>query len=246
MLSVSAQQALARRYGGRTVKLAFKSSGGSLGTLGALPVQFSGDHEAHCAALYVDIAEFSKKVQGKGAPEVRAFLDAYYDAALPIIFEAGGMIDRIAGDGIVAVFSSFFGALPTNEQAEVSAHTCARTLVQRLHGTVYAAKAAASAGNLLFCKTGVTAVYEEFTVIGAPLTELYRLEDIADSSEVVCRADHALGKRVLDALAREMMQRQLGLIPAFSPPGWHIGQESKPLRGVNNDAAVPLVRERWG
>jgi class 3 adenylate cyclase len=246
MLSISSQHALASRYGGSTVKLAFKSSARPVGTLGALPVQFTGDHEVHAAAIYVDIAGFARMVQGKSASAVRAFLDGYYAATLPTLFEAGGMVDRIAGDGIVAVFSTFFGVLTSNEQAEVSAHTAARKLIQTLHGTQYAAKAAASAGVLLFCKTGIAAVYEEFTVIGTPLTELYRIEDVAEASEIVHRADNALGRRVLDALASEVQRRLLGLIPAFSPPGWHLAQESKELRGVNDGALVPLVRERWG
>jgi class 3 adenylate cyclase len=239
MLPISAQHALASRYGGKTVKLGFKSAARVTG-VGALPVQFEGDHEVHAAALYVDVAGFARQIDGMNAAAVRAFLDGYYAAALPVIFDAGGVVDRIAGDGIVAVFSTFFGALPSNDGAELAALTAARGLIQTTHGTRYASKVALATGRLLFCKTGLATIYEEYTVVGTPLTELYRIEELAVAGDIVHRADARLGQQVLAPIAG------YAGVTGYASGGWSFRAESHPLRGVNNDWPVPILREHWG
>ena len=79
MLSLSVQEALARVYGGGSVRPAFNGSVGQFGGLGALP-GFAGDHEVEAAAIYVDIAEFAEKVAG-----MPAYLDVKSEAVMTLV-----------------------------------------------------------------------------------------------------------------------------------------------------------------
>jgi class 3 adenylate cyclase len=151
------------------------------------------------------------------------------------------MIERIAGDGVIAVFSPFFG-WDSATQAEANAVEAARAIVECVAGTSFETKAALSSGPLLFCKTGVASVYEDFTVVGTPLTELHRLEDVAVAGQVVHRADTALGRRVLTEIQNQDHLRRIGLLPPFTG-GWIVHLETVELRGVEEGHPVPIVRQ---
>lgn len=233
MLPCHVQSALASRYGGGKVKTAFDR-----GMLEGFQAEFAGEAAVHSSAIFVDIAGFSAKTDGRSPAEVRTYLDAYYEVALPGIFERGGMVDRIAGDGIIAVFSGFFQPSLAGANGEDVALQTAEAIVRSLRNSEHEAKAAVATGNLLFCKTGVAAIFEEFTVVGTPLTELYRIEEIASANEVVLRGDQPLGQRVwrdVQAHSRQPWPRR--------PAAWRVTNDTALLRGVNGGEAIELLRE---
>lgn len=249
MLGVRQQEALARRYAGEDAAVMVKKAF-DLNVMLGFQAQFSEDRKVWSAAIFVDIAGFSRKIAGREPKAVRDFLDAFYGVAIPKIYHYQGKIDRIAADGIVAIYSSFFHPGWTMPDVEEAALSCAQAIVRELHGSEHAAKAAVSSGELLFCKTGVAELYEDFTVIGAPLTEVYRLEDIAGESQVLLRADTDLGQRLYRLAAdganlreREKFLRGLGvpITNPLPPVKWFVGPARQHLRGVNGDTPVEIL-----
>lgn len=138
--------------------------------------------EIEACVLFVDIADFSTKMKGQSARKTAAFLEDFYRVVIPTIYGFGGLVDRIAGDGIVAIFSP---KLTASTSLSIHPLRAAEQIVRSCHGKPYEAKAAISWGNVLLCETGITAVYEDLTVIGEPLTVAYRLEEVAMANQVV-------------------------------------------------------------
>jgi class 3 adenylate cyclase len=225
VLSVDIQRALAQRYGGgQLVKEAFDQT-----LVKALKVKFQSNTTGHSACLYIDIAGFAGKVGGKSPTQIGAFLDDFYKLAIPRIYRHHGHIDRIAGDGIVAIFSPVISDALKNEDPEVQALLAAEDLIQAAYGTSYVSKAALSAGDLLFCKTGLADVYEDYTVIGSPLTVTYRLEESAKANQVaIAQADKA----------KEMIDIGVRNYKSLAPGPWSVKHTVMDLRGVGDDVPV--------
>lgn len=60
------------------------------------------------AVIFIDIYEFSKKIKVYNSYGITLYLKKFYDIVLPIINGYGGKIEKIMGDGIIAVFSDLF------------------------------------------------------------------------------------------------------------------------------------------
>lgn len=221
MLSRDVQSRLARRYGGQhavLVKKAFDQR-----AMGALESEFVLEREEYSVVVMVDIAGFSRRVSGFGAAQVRRYLDDFYGVVMPAFFERGGMIDRVAGDGVLGVFSSFFGADPASVDRD--AMRAAEVVVERLSGTECPVKAAVGSGALCYCKTGVAGVYEECTVVGRPITVAYRIEEIARENQVVLESN---------ARVVEIIDRQLQRSSALAPARWQVRARQVNLRGLGD------------
>ena len=59
-------------------------------------------------ALFSDIEGFTGMTERAGPADLVALLDAYFDAAARIVTEHGGMIDKIVGDSVHAIFNAPF------------------------------------------------------------------------------------------------------------------------------------------
>jgi adenylate cyclase len=59
-------------------------------------------------ALFTDIEGFTSITERAEPTDLVALLDAYFDATTRIITDQGGMIDKIVGDAIVAIFNAPF------------------------------------------------------------------------------------------------------------------------------------------
>lgn len=131
---------------------------------------------AYSVAIFVDIFGFSNRMSGRTPESISDYLFKYYQKALPIIQKHKGRIDRIAGDGIVAVFSEI---LENNDYISDS-FICATELVEKFSKYKdYQLKVGIGEGELFYCSIGNINIYEEVTVVGTPLTIAYRLEDNA-------------------------------------------------------------------
>lgn len=229
MLPREVQRRLATRYGGAgLVKEAFDQN-----VVKGFAVEFADEREEHAAVVMVDIASFSSFVAGWSVEKIRAFLDDYYKQVMPVLFKYGGMIDRVAGDGILAVFSSFFTG-KSDAEMNRGALRAAENIVAKLAGSFHSSKAALSSGNLVFCKTGVAEVYEEHTVIGAPITAAYRIEDIAKENQVVVHATPGFSA-IIDAQLAARKAKELHSFISGEDPGavrWTVASREEDLRGV--------------
>jgi adenylate cyclase len=66
-----------------------------------------GGREREITALFADLVGFTPFSEGHDASEVVSMLNAYWSAVVPAIVDGeGGVIERFAGDGLLAVFNA--------------------------------------------------------------------------------------------------------------------------------------------
>jgi adenylate cyclase len=66
-----------------------------------------GGREQEVSVLFADLADFTTFADGRSATEVIEMLNAYWGAVVPAVVEReGGLIERFAGDSILAVFNA--------------------------------------------------------------------------------------------------------------------------------------------
>jgi class 3 adenylate cyclase len=235
VLSDDIQRKLAQRYGGeplqKMVKYAFEQR-----LVKALKDDTGQptkeDVEAFSAIVFIDVASFSERVNGMDAAGTRRFLDTYYAAVIPEIYERRGHIDRIVGDGILAVYSPHLSPDLTDQKAEESALAVAEAVVEKLHSTQHVCKAAISVGDVLYCKTGLAQVYEDYTIIGEPLTTAYRLEEVAEANQVLVPTNSVAGRKISNQLARRRASEAQGV--PLTAAAWLVKRKTIGLRGIGD------------
>jgi class 3 adenylate cyclase len=127
--------------------------------------------------LFIDISNFSTTQASLNGDAISDFFDEYYDIVIPIIYEYGGEIDKIMGDGIICLFAPpFLTILP--EERRKNANKCAEEIVKKTKDTKFASKVAIHSGAIKYFKNK-SGYYKEYTIVGKPLTELFRLESIS-------------------------------------------------------------------
>jgi adenylate cyclase len=72
-------------------------------------------------ALFTDIEGFTSMTERAEPADLVAMLDAYFDVATSVITDRGGMIDKIVGDAIHAIFNAPFALEDHPQQAVASA-----------------------------------------------------------------------------------------------------------------------------
>ena len=232
MLSRHLQEELAERYGGagtkRLVKRAFTEALDK-----ALDFSFDEEIEAHSSVAFIDVAGFSSMTSSMQPSTIRQLLDDYYSVVVPHVYKNSGHIDRIAGDGIVAVFSTALTPDLADEELEDGALKCVEKSVLDLSGTKLSSKGAVATGPLAYCKTGLAGLYEDRTVVGRTITTVYRLEEKASQDQVLLPFDCPLGKRVWQQVQVQDILRKLN-------PGrtrnvhFHVESQDMTLRGVRD------------
>ena len=66
-----------------------------------------GGREADVTALFADLVGFTAFSEGKSASDVIEMLNRYWEGVVPVVVEAeGGVIERFAGDAVMAVFNA--------------------------------------------------------------------------------------------------------------------------------------------
>lgn len=138
---------------------------------------------ADAYVAFVDIANFSSRINGWSVDEVKEYLEQYYEPVFRMIYKYHGQIDKIMGDGIVVVFSDVFGFDYPNGAGNACLDFC-KDCVKYLDGSRYEVKAAIASGDMYFCKTEVEEIYEEISCIGHPMTIAFRLENEASANEI--------------------------------------------------------------
>lgn len=140
-----------------------------------------GRQKANVVLLFIDITDFSKKCENKTNEQISAYLDDYYDKVIPIIYEYGGEVDKIIGDGIICLFGEPF--LPKSMHKFDSADKCAKEVIFKLKDTDKAVKVALHDGEILYYCNKALSV-PDYTIIGKMITELFRLEGVSDNNAI--------------------------------------------------------------
>lgn len=132
--------------------------------------------EINICLLFIDVCNFSTKFGNFSGKEVSDYFQGYYDIIMPIIFKYEGVIDKVIGDGIIAIFGKpFINKSPL--ECFPHADLCAKEILISTNNTRFSSKVAFHSGKIRYFKN--TSGYEEYTVIGKPITELFRLESIS-------------------------------------------------------------------
>ena len=127
------------------------------------------------AMLFIDITSFSLKTANMAAGSIAKILDDYYAELIPMIYEHDGEVEKIIGDGIIAVFGRPFTPGIHAHQWLQAAEKCADKIGQARYTHAYSVKIALHYGKLMYYRNDKTTV-DEFYAIGQPMTELFRLE----------------------------------------------------------------------
>lgn len=147
------------------------------------------DKKAKSVAIFIDIYDFSNKILNYDASGIISYLKPFYSKVFPIIKKFGGRIDKVMGDGIIAIFSNIFKNRNSENNHDIfkDAYFCCKEIIKALHSFQngeYQSKAAIGSGDLYFCKIS-SRHYNEITCIGEPLTIVYRLENEADKNQIL-------------------------------------------------------------
>ncbi len=65
-----------------------------------------GGEEREVSVLFADLAGFTTFSEARAPTEVIAMLNKYWARVVPVITDAGGVIEHFAGDGVMAVFNA--------------------------------------------------------------------------------------------------------------------------------------------
>lgn len=143
---------------------------------------FEDQKSATVVMLFVDITNFSNICKSFSNSLLASYLDHYYDAVIPIIYRHGGEVEKIIGDGIIAVFGQPFLDIGHDGLLE-KADLCAKDIIIDLEKSHREVKIAYHEGTIMYYKNK-TLNYPEYTMIGKPLTELFRLESVAKNNSI--------------------------------------------------------------
>jgi len=143
---------------------------------------FDEGKEEVVALLFIDITSFSKTISGWSNIRMKNYLDSYYNRIIPIIYENGGAIEKLMGDGIICVFGKPFLDLDSHDYV-YKAEQCAEAAIKEFYNTNKNVKVAIHQGKINYYKVPGEH-YGEYTMIGQPVTDLYRLESISKPNAI--------------------------------------------------------------
>ncbi len=139
---------------------------------------FEKNIKTEVGLLFIDIENFSKKVEDNTPKEIIEYLDVYYNTVIPIIYSYGGEVEKTIGDGIICVFGMPF---LKGDAGEILTKTeqCCDEIISTLKDTDYEVKIALHYGEIMYYKNKAVNEYIEYTMIGGALTDLFRLESVS-------------------------------------------------------------------
>lgn len=175
-------------------------------------------------SLFIDITNFSTKTSKSSPEEITILLDNYYSHLFPIIYKHGGEIEKIMGDGIICIFGKPFLNVKDNVEKYNRAQSCARDIIVKFKDTNYSVKIALHNGEVMYYKTP-TSLYEEYTMIGKVLTELYRLESISENNSINFFAGSYYDQLINKSKIKTNFKKS---------PYWTHYSESVKLKGLGN------------
>jgi len=143
----------------------------------------------HSTIIFIDIYNFSNTISYLKTERVKDFIMTYYDTCFKIISEYGGVVEKVMGDGIIAIFSDLFNEMNDHYNAN-NAINCLLDIINKYFiSPEYNSKGAVHFSEPFFCKIGNEMGYKEFTVIGNGLTYCYRLESAIAHSDRIALVD---------------------------------------------------------
>ncbi|QPH38634.1 adenylate/guanylate cyclase domain-containing protein [Pedobacter endophyticus] len=143
---------------------------------------FESQKSANIVLLFIDITDFSSKCRSWPNSTLSTYLDDYYDKVIKLIYHHGGEVEKIIGDGIICMFGEPF-LTGTKAHLFQTADACAKDIIVEAKGSSREVKIALHDGEIMYYKNK-SENFPEYTMIGKPLTELFRLESVATNNSI--------------------------------------------------------------
>jgi class 3 adenylate cyclase len=168
---------------------------------------FNDGLDIQAALLFVDVCGFSTRFSELKGNEISKYFDEYYDLIIPIIYDFGGEIDKIMGDGIIAVFAPPFSNKEIHKLVS-DVNLCATRIIEESKETKFSSKVAIHSGVINYYHNK-SDHYSEYTMIGKPLTELFRLESVSVDESINFFIDTELHELHKSQIEKSNMMRML-------------------------------------
>ncbi len=144
----------------------------------------------NATVMFVDIRNFTELASSFPAEDVVRWLNEYYDAIVELVFRFGGSIDKLMGDGLMAVW----GVAQDTEQHAFEATSAAHAIIALVQGRtppffegtgqpIHVGVGIAT-GNLISAIIGGSA-RQDHTVLGHTVNVASRLCDAASANEIL-------------------------------------------------------------
>jgi class 3 adenylate cyclase len=145
--------------------------------------------------MFTDIRGFTTRTFMMHPERIVRLLDLFIPEMLTIIIERHhGTVDKLLGDGILAVYGHPYATgeeiiQALHSAADMQQASAAMDSVLRMSGyDPIEIGVGINHGEVLICEVGNDA-YRESTVIGAPVNMAAKMEDVAKASEIALPAD---------------------------------------------------------
>jgi class 3 adenylate cyclase len=149
-----------------------------------------GGEEKDVTVLFADLEGFTSFSDGRPAGEVIEMVNAYWEAAVPIVVEQeGGLIERFAGDAIMAVFNALDDQ-PDHPIRAARAGIAMRDLTERIaseHPAWPRFRIGVNTGLVVIGNVGSTD-HRSFAAIGDTTNVAARLQSAALAGQVLASA----------------------------------------------------------
>lgn len=145
-----------------------------------------GGEERTISVLFADLAGFTAFSEDRPASEVIQMLNRYWAAAVPAVVDEAGLIDRFAGDAIIAAFNAVTEQ-PDHAMRAARAALAIRSGTDRLgadHPSWPRFRIAVNTGPAVVGNVGAD-LQRSFTVIGDTINLAARLQATAPPGDVV-------------------------------------------------------------
>jgi hypothetical protein len=189
----------------------------------------NGEKKSYVVLLFIDICYFSKKTHLNTLTKLRVYLDKYYNEIIPLIHLHGGVVDKIMGDGIICLFGEPFLGGDLKELLN-KAESCSHEILKKFSISDYQSKIAIHSGEVLYYKNKTN--YKEFTMIGTPITELFRLEFVSENNAINYYPDSDFDKFKLIQSSSKSALYKLQLMSGYKWKNEN-SKDIKDLSGIN-------------
>jgi class 3 adenylate cyclase len=144
-----------------------------------------GGVEREISVLFADLQGFTSFSEGRPPGEVIAMLNRYWSAAVPVTIKEGGVIERFAGDAILAVFNGAGDQPAHARQAMRAALALQRAADEIAEGEEWPRfRVGINTGLAVVGNVG-SAEQRSFTAIGDTTNLASRLQTLAEAGQVV-------------------------------------------------------------
>jgi class 3 adenylate cyclase len=171
--------------------------------------ELGGEREV-ITVLFLDFANFTPLAEQLVPDDVVRILNDYYALLTSIVTEAGGYLDKIMGDGFMALFNAPVFSIDHATRAVQAAVAMRRLIVEanRTRAHKLSVRIGLHTGEAVVGNIG-TSMLMNYTAIGNTVNTAKRIEEICEADQILISADtHALLKCEEFEAQRIVMQPQ--------------------------------------